>query len=326
MRPGLRTLRTGSSSAGPCRSHLGTRAYDGLVDAPRRGLFGWLPPALRTLERKLGADREGRTLWVWVVPASTLVVTFVILAFIGVEGKVDLGLTLPMAFVLSLFLGSLSAFYLTAASSDERDKDDGPDDRRGPRMPPEKPPPPDTRSHPGGRARAHASATRGRAADARGGRVRVAALSCQAGAAMRSRQVAHRHRVAVLDGHVAGVEELELHVGDADLGQRVAECDRAEVEEELVAGAGVDVDPRQRSQRVRVAAAPCAPGPRRASAPTPRGSSGRSTCRRAAGRCRHRRRSTRRPSPTCWTASRPPCGSAAGGRAGPRRTAAYEPS
>ncbi len=107
------------------------------------GFFGWLPVALRRLERKLGADREGRTLWVWVVPATTVVVTFAVLAFIGVQGKVDLSLTIPMALTLSLFLGSLSAFYLTAASSDERDKDDDFDDRRGPDAPPEQPPPED---------------------------------------------------------------------------------------------------------------------------------------------------------------------------------------
>jgi hypothetical protein len=83
-------------------------------------------------------------LWVWAVPASTVVITFVVLAYIGVQGKVDLALTLPMAVVLSVFLGSLSAFYLTAASSDERDKDDdGPDDRRGPAIPPDRPPPDD---------------------------------------------------------------------------------------------------------------------------------------------------------------------------------------
>jgi hypothetical protein len=112
------------------------------------GVFGWLPPALRRLERKLGADREGRTLWVWIVPALTLVITFVVLAFIGIQGQVDLGLTLPMAFVLSIFLGSLSAFYLTAASSDERDKDDGPDERPGSGPIPELPPPPDTQVTP----------------------------------------------------------------------------------------------------------------------------------------------------------------------------------
>ena len=111
------------------------------MEQPPGGLLGWLPPALRRLERKLGADREGRTLWVGTVPAATVVVTFVVLAFIGVQGQVDLALTIPMALVLSVFLGSLSAFYLTAASADERDEDDGPDDRRGPRIPPLDPPP-----------------------------------------------------------------------------------------------------------------------------------------------------------------------------------------
>ncbi|MEO8899407.1 MAG: hypothetical protein ABI352_03900 [Candidatus Dormibacter sp.] len=101
-----------------------------------RGIFGWLPPALRRLEHRLGARRDDRTLWVWVVPATTVVATFVILAFIGMQGKVDLFLTVPMALTLSLFLGSLSAFYLTAASSDENEGDD--DDRRrpGPAVPP----------------------------------------------------------------------------------------------------------------------------------------------------------------------------------------------
>ncbi len=105
------------------------------MEQPGRGLFGWLPPALRRLEHRLGAKRDDRTLWVWVVPAATVVVTFLILAFIGMQGKVDLFLTVPMALTLSLFLGSLSAFYLTAASSDENEGDD--DDRRpGPAAPP----------------------------------------------------------------------------------------------------------------------------------------------------------------------------------------------
>ncbi len=103
-------------------------------------LLDWLPPSLRRLEHKLGAERDDRTLWVWVVPAATVVITFVVLAFIGVQGNVDLALTIPMALTLSVFLGSLSAFYLTAASSDERDRDDDSDDGRGPRTPP--PPPP----------------------------------------------------------------------------------------------------------------------------------------------------------------------------------------
>ncbi len=110
------------------------------MDGRRGGFFGWLPVALRRLERKLGADREGRTLLVWIVPAATVVVTFAVLAFIGTQGKVDLTLTIPMALTLSLFLGSLSAFYLTAASADERDKDDDIDSGGGPDTPPDQPP------------------------------------------------------------------------------------------------------------------------------------------------------------------------------------------
>ncbi|HWF58064.1 MAG TPA: hypothetical protein VG520_06905 [Candidatus Dormibacteraeota bacterium] len=108
---------------------------------PRHGETGRLPRMLRGLERKLGADREGRTLWVWAVPAATVVITFAVLAFIGVQGQVDLSLTLPMALVLSVFLGVLSAIYLTAPASDERDQDEPPDDRHGPGVPPERPPP-----------------------------------------------------------------------------------------------------------------------------------------------------------------------------------------
>ena len=116
------------------------------MDAPRRGPFGWLPPALRRLEHKLGAQRDERSLWVWVVPAGTVVVTFLILAFIGMQGNVDLFLTIPMALVLSVFLGSLSAFYLTAASSDERDIAEDDDGRGRPHpVTPTEPPPPAAR-------------------------------------------------------------------------------------------------------------------------------------------------------------------------------------
>jgi len=90
----------------------------------------------------MGADREDRTLWVWAVPVVTVVVTFAVLLFIGIQGAVDLFLTIPMAVVLSVFLGTLSAIYLTAASSDERD-DDGPDDRRGSGAAAPSSPPPD---------------------------------------------------------------------------------------------------------------------------------------------------------------------------------------
>src|SRR5450756_2100556 len=94
------------------------------------------PPRSTQSRSSAASDVYKRQLWVWVVPAATVVVTFLILAFIGMQGKVDLFLTVPMALTLSVFLGSLSAFYLTAASSDENEGDD--DDRRrpGPAAPP----------------------------------------------------------------------------------------------------------------------------------------------------------------------------------------------
>ena len=115
---------------------------------PRGGLLGWLPPALRRLEHRLGAQRDDRTLWVWAVPAVTVVVTFLVLLLIGTQGKVDLTLTIPMGFVLALFLGTLSAVYLTVGSSDEDDGggSDGPDPPRQPA--PGGPPPGGARATP----------------------------------------------------------------------------------------------------------------------------------------------------------------------------------
>jgi hypothetical protein len=49
---------------------------------------------------------------------------------------------------------------------------------------------------------------------------------------------------------VAGIEELELHVGDADAGQRVPEGHRSQVQEPLVSRTGVDPDRLETAQRV----------------------------------------------------------------------------
>ncbi len=114
---------------GPNAGATGTQAYDGSMAHEPAPRFVGLQRALRRLERAMGADREDRTLWLWVVPVVTVMATFAVLLFIGIHGAVDLFLTIPMALVLSVFLGTLSAIYLTAASSDERDAD-GPDDRR----------------------------------------------------------------------------------------------------------------------------------------------------------------------------------------------------
>lgn len=86
-----------------------------------RGFAGFL----RRLERLMGAHREDRSLWPWVGPITTLLGTFAALVAFGIVNGVDLPLTLPMAVVMSLLMGTLSAFYLTASSADEADGDDG---------------------------------------------------------------------------------------------------------------------------------------------------------------------------------------------------------
>lgn len=76
---------------------------------------------LRSLERKLGAHREDRSLWVWVIPAATAVLTVAALMTFGTVSGVDLLLSVPMSLVMGVFMGGLSAIYLTAASADQED-------------------------------------------------------------------------------------------------------------------------------------------------------------------------------------------------------------
>ena len=63
----------------------------------------------------------------------------------------------------------------------------------------------------------------------------------------------YTERVAVLDRHVRGVEELEVDVRDADPLERAPKGLRAEVEEPLVLLARVDVDRLQGAESVGVA-------------------------------------------------------------------------
>ena len=106
-------------------------------------------------------------------------------------------------------------------------------------------------------------------------------------------EVGEAARVAVVDAAVRRVEELARDVRDADLGERVAEGERPELEVPLVARAAVEVDRAQAAQRVGVARAPCAPGPRPASAPRRRRRAGPCAGRTAGAPCRPRRPRTR---------------------------------
>src|SRR5436190_12209783 len=65
-------------------------------------------------------------------------------------------------------------------------------------------------------------------------------------------KVPERDRVAVVDPHVGGVEDLEVDVGDADALERPAKRLGAEVEEPLIPLTGVDVDRAHGPQRLGV--------------------------------------------------------------------------
>src|ERR1700722_20742519 len=60
-------------------------------------------------------------------------------------------------------------------------------------------------------------------------------------------QIPQRDRIAILDPHVGGIKELKRNIGDADSLQGAAKRLRTEVQEPLVALAGVDVDRAQAS-------------------------------------------------------------------------------
>lgn len=99
---------------------------------------------LHRFERAIGAEREGRSPWVWLGPLISFVGTFVLALKVSADGGLGLAAGLPLAIVLSLFMGGMSVAYLGAAAGDLRDAeaDDGGGggNERGPDRP--APPPP----------------------------------------------------------------------------------------------------------------------------------------------------------------------------------------
>ena len=82
-----------------------------------------IPGALRRMERAIGADLPGRSLWVWLIPLGTTAGTFAMCVWLGLIGQLGIPATLVLAIILSAVMGSLSAVNLTSAASDARDAD-----------------------------------------------------------------------------------------------------------------------------------------------------------------------------------------------------------
>lgn len=75
-------------------------------------------------ERRIGADRPGRSHLVWLGPLITALGAFVMLAGFARSGGIGVEGWLPIGLLGSLLLGGLSTSYLCAFAADARDADE----------------------------------------------------------------------------------------------------------------------------------------------------------------------------------------------------------
>lgn len=103
----------------------------------------------RRLERRLGIDREGRTVWVWLLPPCIGIVSAVLVGFMpGLPNDAGWVYRLPFAIFALLTMTAIASIYLITFDNDHNQQaavDDEPgraDD--GPETPPVRPnaPPP----------------------------------------------------------------------------------------------------------------------------------------------------------------------------------------
>jgi hypothetical protein len=73
----------------------------------------------RGFERAIGAERPGRSPWVWLGPAINVAAPYVL--FLTHFGEVDIWARLAIATVAALFMGGMSVAYLAAFAADARD-------------------------------------------------------------------------------------------------------------------------------------------------------------------------------------------------------------
>src|ERR1017187_4276718 len=108
-----------------------------------------LAALFRRLERRLGIDREGRTVWVWLMPPCIGIISAVLVGFMpGLPNDAGWVYRLPFAFFALVTMTAIAAIYLItfdndhnqqAAVDDETGReDDGPE---SPPVPPGSPSP-----------------------------------------------------------------------------------------------------------------------------------------------------------------------------------------
>jgi hypothetical protein len=109
----------------------------------------WLTRLFSSLERRLGIDREGRTVWVWLLPPGVGLASAVLIAFMpGLPDSLGWAARLPFSVFAFVTMTLIASIYLIqfdndhnqqAAVDDEPGRgDDGPET---PPVPPGSPPP-----------------------------------------------------------------------------------------------------------------------------------------------------------------------------------------
>jgi hypothetical protein len=83
----------------------------------------------RRLEGRLGIDREGRTVWVWLLPPGIGIVSAVLVAFMpGLPNDVGWVYRLPFAFFALLTMTAIASIYLITFDNDHNQQAAGGDD------------------------------------------------------------------------------------------------------------------------------------------------------------------------------------------------------
>jgi hypothetical protein len=108
-----------------------------------------LAALFRRLERRLGIDREGRTVWVWLLPPCIGLVSAVLVGFMpGLPNDAGWVYRLPFSLFALLTMTAIASIYLITFDNDHNqqaasDEDHGKGDD-GPERPPVRPdrPPP----------------------------------------------------------------------------------------------------------------------------------------------------------------------------------------
>jgi hypothetical protein len=109
-----------------------------------------LAALFRRLERRLGIDREGRTVWVWLLPPGVGIASAVLVAFMpGLPDNLNWLARLPFSIFALITMTLIASIYLITFDNDHNQQaatDDEPgrgDD--GPSKPPIRPDPPPPR-------------------------------------------------------------------------------------------------------------------------------------------------------------------------------------